>query len=434
MLLLLVLIMMFLTAFFFKLGKGSLLFVPFLVSGTFLFSSWLDYMYQDTWALPMHLDTISVIVWAIFCLAVGSFIARYAFKEAPRFVTQDQLTAIREHEFYISPVIYWPIISILCIFLYFTSQEFYFLAQRYTDSTSLGHQIGALINELQYGNVQFSRWNSYRFVFFEAIAYTFTLAFIYNVKFHGFHYRYLKFLFPTLFYMMAIIYTAGRQDFIYYSIFLLVSWLFLDEYVYGYTQKRIFRRLSVIIVIFLFFVTLFLISGLLSGKINSVFSIFRVLAHYGGTNISAFDLFLHRYYPDSAYIGTLTLPGVYAKLTYWGLPKMNVYITDFAFFDGISTNVYTALRRYIQDYGIVGMSIIMFILGYIYTFFYQLCYKSKLSLWKVLLFSKYLFPIFLLCREERFMTTIISTTTIYVIVVMWFIFRFLLQYRRDNLR
>ena len=97
---------------------------------------------------------------------------------------------------------------------------------------------------------------------------------------------------------------------------------------------------------------------------------FSIIAHYGGLSAPALSVYLNSTPLESPYIGLTTLWDIYSKLRVLGLSlPQNITFLKFVQFHGINTNVYTAMRRYIEDYGYIGMYLIMYFLGIIYTAF-----------------------------------------------------------------
>ncbi|MCI7216136.1 MAG: oligosaccharide repeat unit polymerase, partial [Megasphaera elsdenii] len=104
------------------------------------------------------------------------------------------------------------------------------------------------------------------------------------------------------------------------------------------------KELAIIGIAVVAFLFCFLGIGIINGKIGSDTSFLNVLAHYAGTNISAFDVYINEMLlPDTPYIGTTTLDPIYIFLNNHGfaVPRFYQYITLFTIFGPVTTNVYT---------------------------------------------------------------------------------------------
>lgn len=83
-----------------------------------------------------------------------------------------------------------------------------------------------------------------------------------------------------------------------------------------------------------------------------------------------------------------------------------------------STNIYTAFRRYIADYTLVGMIIIMFFMGVFYGALYKRI-KMKKTISSVILYGFLLYPVTECLFEERFFIGVLSAGTVYFLITIW---------------
>ena len=151
----------------------------------------------------------------------------------------------------------------------------------------------------------------------------------------------------------------------------------------------------------------------------------EILAHYAGISMPAFSHFIMNYtFPETPYIGGTTLTGIYSNLISLGmqLPRPPVFLDMVMFYD-ITTNVYTMMRRYIADYGFVGMHLIMAILGVFYTAFYNYVRFYAKSFWIVVFYSGLMMPLFFSMNDDRFLSVILSTKTVYQMIVIYAVCR-----------
>lgn len=92
-------------------------------------------------------------------------------------------------------------------------------------------------------------------------------------------------------------------------------------------------------------------------------------------------------------------------------------------FDGIDTNVYTAEWRYYKDFGIMGMSAIMWILGAFYTFFYNKIKYCSSSPFIAIFYSSIAFPLFLSSIDERFFIDLFGTSILYQFLLLYLCYK-----------
>lgn len=202
-------------------------------------------------------------------------------------------------------------------------------------------------------------------------------------------------------------------------------------------QRSIKKEISLISIAVIVFLICFLGIGLFNGKIGAGTSFLRVLVHYAGTNISAFDVYINEMViPDTQYIGTTTFAPIYNFLYKYGfnVPHFFQYITLFTAFGPVTTNVYTAFYRYIYDFGYLGCGMVMLLLGFFYTYMYRNLYLQELKNWMILVYASIIYPIFLIGREERFFNEILSVWNLSFIIEVLILYNFFewLSKRRMN--
>ena len=123
-----------------------------------------------------------------------------------------------------------------------------------------------------------------------------------------------------------------------------------------------------------------------------------------GLSAPALSVYLNSTPLESPYIGLTTLWDIYSKLRVLGLSlPQNITFLKFVQFHGINTNVYTAMRRYIEDYGYIGMYLIMYFLGIIYTAFYRFVEYRSHSLFPIAIYAFIALPLVFLLMTKFFL-------------------------------
>lgn len=402
--------------------KKDILSPSVIVGASFALCVCLDALCAEEWDLPMHINTCIAILCGILSFNIGACVVGQSFSKVKTVKFND------DNRFDVQ-IIWISLMSlVLLCFLYLNYNEFNAISHKFTTSENFSVMLRTVIDKLQAGEVKYSTWYTWRMIIAQAVTYVSLFSFIYNAIYLRIHM--FRFLVPVAIYIPILIVTAGRQDFLYLAIFILVSTIFLYQSKYNFDVRKSYKVLGFLFLCFCAFLIFFFVSGILSGKIQAGMSPVKVLAHYAGTNISALDVFINQVtIPDDQYIGQITLTKIYNNLRSFGIdvPEKNVYISTFVFFSGISTNVYTAFRRYIQDYGYFGCFLIMFILGSLYSSFYGILkYRTK-SCFLLIVYSTYCYPIFLFCREERFMTSILSARCLFTVLIMFLVYKFYIR-------
>lgn len=386
-------------------------------------STFLATVKVDEWGLYIGFDTYLIyIAYIIIFIIGGLFVHTMIYQEQP-------LIGIDKSSAYSIKYKYLALFSILMIGMaYLNFQDIYALSLSVGNNQGYRGMIEAVRHGIESYTIQFPRWLSYRFLIAQMITYFYSYIFLYNSIIYKFEYKNLCLLVPTILFFPFIILSTGRMMLIFYVIFLVVvsSLLYLKKHQFKLSNK--FRLLFVQLGFAVFFISLFLLLGFFTGKVNVDSSPMRILAHYGGLSIPAFDRFVTEVSVESNYIGDHTLYGIYRNFASLGfeVPTIETFL-KFTDYYGITTNVYTALRRYIQDFGYIGTGIFMFIIGYIYTYIYESIKYKKWNSMKVILYAIFIYPLFLFSMDEKILMEIVNTNTVYIFFIAYILYLILLK-------
>lgn len=169
---------------------------------------------------------------------------------------------------------------------------------------------------------------------------------------------------------------------------------------------------------------------------NSVNSFFDYISYYVGGSIENFNLYI-KDPPSNSHLvfGQETFMGIYATLDRFNIINIsNVYLNnsnlEYRFSNnGIGLgNVYGAIRRYYNDFGIIGVGILQFLCSMFYNTFYVKIKKNKVKdfKWGILFYSYLLYHIFEMAIDDQFyksfmsfnmITTFITIYIVYIILV-----------------
>lgn len=417
-------------------AKYDILYPPFIVCSSFTLCCALDALYTTAWSLPMHFNTSVIILAMVLCFIFGSELAGAGFSPEPE--TGGPPAGSSQMD--IPTSLFFVIFGILILFLVQNYYEFLDIAGQVTSSTNFSDMLFPVTDGIAHNKVHFSRLFSYRLLFAKGIAYMSVLLLWHEI----FSARYLRcgyWISLIALYCGFVVLTAGRQQFLYLALFMLVSFLLFSrrrryEKNLGSNQNNFAIKEAITVgIAFVGFLIFFMGLGVASGKVTLGMGMFRALAHYAGTNIAAFDVFINEMnIPINQYIGANTLVAAqsFFKLIGGGPGNFGGYITDFTYFGdstaNVSTNVYTAFYRYIIDYGYIGCALIMFLFGYGFTAFYRYLLAKKMPDWMILIYGAIVYPIFLFCREERFMNEVLTIQTAVLLVFLFVLYRICLSF------
>lgn len=164
-----------------------------------------------------------------------------------------------------------------------------------------------------------------------------------------------------------------------------------------------------IIVIGITAIFLFYIFSTVVGRRNSL-GLFDYVKLYVGTHIINLDIYLQNPPPPSNIWGKYTFFGLITNLREFGLLNIEPYLghLEFHYVDGVALgNVYTFIRIYHYDFGIVGIYVLHSLMMLIYSVFYEYVKRRKGNI-SILVFGLAYYGVILSFFSERFFSTIIT--------------------------
>lgn len=262
----------------------------------------------------------------------------------------------------------------------------------------------------------FSRVSSYFFIF----------IFLYNSIFYNFRLKYIKYLLPTLINSGIIILSTGRGQFINLITFFLIIFFIMLKKKYTWSNKLNTKIVRYGFIGILIFLVIFRLTGYLTEKSYS-YSAWNNFSMYIGAPIIALDKYLVDPPIGNIIFGKESFSSIYHILRILGLDLQSYpVVLEYRSWENVyNVNIYTSIRRYIQDFTMFGMLIIQFIIGFMYGYFYYLIkYSNKINI-GLILYATYFFPITQIALEERFflkVTSIEGIYTLFAMLVVWYFF------------
>lgn len=239
-----------------------------------------------------------------------------------------------------------------------------------------------------------------------------------------------KFVFIII-YFLQIILSGARQSLInYFGAVLLiyyVLWLRDVNWTKVINSKFIKIGIMSIIMVFLIFFSFRTVVGR-TGRLQEE-NIITYITHYMGGSIQAFDMYMQLPPSKSVLVGSETFTSLYSflqKYMKWNTTIMKSL--EFRFIGNNRTNVYTAFRRYYQDFGYVGIIILPMLMSMFYSWFYYKKVKYNNDSYKnnklLLIYALIFFPLIFISIEENFYSTIISANYLIYIVIFNIMYSF----------
>jgi oligosaccharide repeat unit polymerase len=234
-------------------------------------------------------------------------------------------------------------------------------------------------------------------------------------------------LVPSLIYLIQYMLWGSRGGVIEYISFFI--------FVYAYFKSRVVRNQKefnleisrIAIKGFALFILIFIGAGALKGWAES--NPFEIVAIYGGGSLSGLDIYLKSTALHSTVFGEETLLGIYALLERVGVSSVSSSrILEFtAIGQMVEGNIYTSLRRYINDYGVLGMIFLQFALGYLFSLGLMQLKRSKKIGYFSLLYSMLFVTLVYQALDEQVLTSFLSTTQLFTVLFTFLFYRLLLR-------
>lgn len=390
----------------------------------FIISTFFAMVNKTKWGYHFHAKTVIVILGALILFGLAACLSKYAaekfpchvYDAAPEFIPVKTKTLL--------------IVCGACILA--AAYSFYSF---YLFSIENGNPggFGSMIKYIREAMLEFKspgRFVGHISIMLECISYIFAFIVVRNTIFYGIKARYILFFIPMLCYMLIITVSGGRTEFIYITVFILMSGFICFMQKHQWEGKYTIRLIIAGLTAFLVFLLIFRVTGLLKSSGVGV-SVFTSLSKYAGFGIPALDEYILNLRPETGLIGDHTLSSVYSVLRSLGFNLPQLYMPyDFINFPGIDSNIYTALRRYIEDYTYLGMCVMVVLISSVYTYSFEIIKKKRIFGFALVCFCSFCYPLFEFSIEERFLMRIISTTTIYQLLYLsvfyyFFIYRVL---------
>lgn len=383
-----------------RLFKKDLLSPNIVLNSTLLVVIIVNILNIENWRINFSVNTFIIIIFSQLFFFVGSILS-YVIRIPTK--KKEKIYEIKFRQILIVTII----LIILNLYVFF---KIYFALDR--DLTNFLERTRYLMLHSYIESL--GRMVGQIFIITKMTVYISTYIFIDNIKKKRYY-----LLLPLIPFIMSLILNSGRTMLMYYFIYIITLYYILVKQKKSIKNKKIINLGIKFLVIFFIF---FLIYGKLGKRIGAE-KIFYTLSIYIGSSLNAFNLYLERPIYSNNF-GETTLYLFYNIVDKLGFETPSLYIPALGIeYGGFKTNIYTAIKRYYQDYRVLGVYIISVLLGAIYQYLYRIAKFRKGFI--TIFFASIYFVIFEFWIEERFFTSIISTSTIYNLFWLYVLKNFL---------
>ncbi|ETA81773.1 hypothetical protein T472_0204605 [Youngiibacter fragilis 232.1] len=398
---------------------------PWLISiSVFIISLLFVILNKDNWDISLSPYTVLIIIIAVLSIGIGETFARFVFRDtSPTLIpkAQNRMKIPRLINFFV-----YMFSVVVLIWYYLRMREIAGIVG-YSSGQQLLIQY-ARLGILQYG-ISVGPVLAVATFLLRALSYVYTFIFLYN--FYMFNKSRIKsevyYLLPSIMYLVQYSLSGSRGaiiEYFTYVIILIGIFLIKTKKSNIETNKRIAKYAVLgLLVFFIVFIFLGNLKGWKGADVKSLLSI------YTGGSILAFDNYLNLPKVPNEYFAEETLVGVNNLLSRIGIYEREFSrVLEFTVIDGkITTNIYTSIRRYIQDFGVFGMIIVQIIIGFFFGALYSKIKKSKRFNYVVIFYSILFMSVIYQSIDEQFLTTFLSTTQIFTVLFTYTFYRMLIR-------
>lgn len=420
--------------FYFSLRK-EILSPTIICSAVYILSLFILALYANMWSIELHWKTVIVIVTALISMGIGElFATKISLFKRNKAINENGL------ELFFGRIEIKQLKLLLCaLFVILTAvlylREIRMVVAQSAYAHSVYGQAYTFLRQYSWAKTlegaRISYYVQHMFTCSEAIAYVLTFVLISNA-FNKYRTKgkWLS-IFTIVVYLITSFMTSGRAIMLNFFVYIVCVWLILNakkkRWIFRGNIKLIVRMFGIVA----FAIILFYIAGFLTAKSLDYENFFDNFAIYFSSSIYALNEYLinpSAFVGSSSFFGIHTFSGIYSLLRKVGFSiPSSIVALEYIDVGKYTTNIYTPLRRYVQDFGVGGMMIVTFLIGFFYKRLIWSNKSEQSTHLRCILTAYFLFPLFFFSIEERVFMDVVLLRTIYSIIYVYFVYQFLVN-------
>lgn len=254
------------------------------------------------------------------------------------------------------------------------------------------------------------------------LAYYFLYSFIQNYTFLNI--KKIIYCIPFLLYLIISISSSSRIEFLYFFVFSVVIYYIFLKIKFNWTKVLNKKILTIIFISIILILISFYILGFLTGK-SVDYNVFQVINIYAGSSIKALDNYINNFNYDFSNIGSETLfnENNFLNIIFNIKSSQNQFL-EFTNIENLyRTNIYTNIRRLLNDYNYFGLFFIQFLTGFVYSVIYLKMKKGKQNNTLIFIYSYFLIYLIFSVIDERVISLIPTYTSFFSVILFIFLSR-----------
>lgn len=380
---------------------------------------------KRNWSIAISADIVIVISTALLFFGFGEISSRFILFRRDVFqkYNRDYKAIIISNKL----IFLLNCISVCILLLYFKRiRDIAFIAG-FTPGEDLLLQyirLGLLQHNISLGPVL-----SFSTFFLRSLAYVLTFVTVYNniteknIKLRS----NLNLMFSTVVYLVQNSLSANRGLFIEYFSFVIIIFAILK--IKQADSRSIINRRIIKLAMYSFisFLIIFIFLGSLKGH-NDI-DVISIISLYAGGSILALDKFLLSSKLTSQIFGKESLIAVNHLLNLLNITDVeSSRVLEFVNIGAdLSTNIYTSLKRFIADFGFVGMYFIQYIIGLFFGIVYTIIKSSSKVNILIILYGILFMQIIYQSIDDQFLVSFLSVTQVLTFFFVFIIYLILIK-------
>jgi oligosaccharide repeat unit polymerase len=260
--------------------------------------------------------------------------------------------------------------------------------------------------------------------FFKAIAYVYLFYFVNNVMYTRKLRGNVLFLIPAALLIAMSIFGASRAELVTLFIYIVTLAFFIYGRMHNYLMRVSRKIIKYLIISVIAFLLMFSGVRSLVGRLNTTDPMTYISSYTGGS-IELLDLYVRD-------------EGLEAQTQVFGDETFFALESDLGIVDGsshlefrysttgiLAGNVYTCFRKYLHDFGFLGMLVIEYMLGLFFTWWY-LRTRSRVirdpSDHRLIYFAYFYVPIVKSFVQEETLSSYLCLNSLVMLVLFWFVY------------
>lgn len=403
----------------YRISGYDILSPTFVLSALFLFCDIFAIIANQRWGVTIVPELLFVFIVAFSMLQIGEIIAISLVKKN-RTLNFNQVYSNSEIRISTKKLVGIIIIDTIILILYYRRLVEMASSMGYSNTMLLQFVRVATINNDESVGAFFAVMTG----IISASGYCCLYVIINNLNSKSF-YRIFKedglLLIPVLLLVISSILSGARSGLIAILVFVFVVVIILKRNKLG--RIKIGRVLIISCITVAIFLYVFVHLGKLTGKTTDSNAI-EIVFTYVGSSIVGLSRWLEKGIVPSRYFGIESFWGIryFINKIFPSFYEGSPFLEGILFTKQGGTNIYTAFRSYLADFGYVGLALFMFLIGFIYTFCYIRVREQKKPLAIILyawFFYKFVYIVFTPSITSSLMTSSMIFGLLWIVILYW---------------